>query len=554
VDAEGRLRPLAAPSLPPDYVQATNGLAIGPCVGSCGTAAWRREPVEVHDIETDPLWVDFRHMALPIGLRACWSSPIHASDGRVVGAFAFYYRSRRGPSALERLIVETCVHLCAIALEQAERKASIHRLAFFDALTGVANRASFEAFAHDAVAAAVAGGGPLVAYWIDLDRFKSINDTLGHNAGDAALKAVAQRLAAELRPGDFLARIGGDEFVALQSRGGARPEIEALARTLAAAANQPIDLGRGNVVSIGASVGVACAPGDGETLEALMRRADIALYSAKTRGGGVAIFEPEMEERIASRWRLEADLGQALARKEFELFFQPIVDLATCETHGFEALLRWRRPGVGLLTPPQFLDVAEASGLMGDIGGWVLNEACARIAELPGNLRIAVNLSPTQLARPGFALVVARALAASGLPAARLELEITESALLVESAATKTALTAIRALGVSIALDDFGTGFSALSHLRAFPVDRIKIDRSFVQEMEQRPETASIVRAIVGLARELGVKTTAEGIETEAQLRALRAVGCDEIQGYLISPPKPLSAFLGPGLLAEGAA
>ena len=543
VDAAGRLHPVASPSLPQSYSAALDGLASGPDVGSCGTAAFLGEPVEVTDIAEDPLWTNFKDLALPLGLRACWSSPIPGSDGRVIGTFAFYYRTCRGPSALDRTIVQACVNLCAIAFEQEERKASIRRLAYFDALTGVANRASFEKRGREALATAIGEDSGLAIHWIDLDNFKGINDTLGHQAGDALLRTVARRISLTLKPGEFLARLGGDEFVVLQPSVAGCEDVVGLARRLIEAANEPVELA-GTRACVSASIGIARAPQDGSDLNELMKKADLALYDAKTQGQkGFNIFNDGIETRIASQWQIERELKEALAREEFELHFQPIVELATLEISGFDALIRWRRPGHGLVGPFHFLPVAEKAGLICEIGDWVLREACRLGALLPEPLRIAVNLSPTQLLKPGFALNVASTLAAANFSPRRLELEITESALLLENADTLTCLREIRRLGVSIALDDFGTGFSALSHLRAFPVDRIKIDRSFVQEVDVSRETASIVRAIIGLARELGVRTTAEGIETEAHLRMLHSFGCDEIQGYLISRPKPLEAF-----------
>ncbi|QGM99663.1 EAL domain-containing protein [Methylocystis parvus] len=543
VDCEGRLHPLAAPSLPSSYSLAIAGMQSGPQRGSCGTAAYFGEAVEVVDIATDPLWTDFKNLALPLGLRACWSSPICASDGRVIGTFAFYFRTCRGPSALERTIVQACVNLCAIALEQKDRKEKIQRLAYFDALTGVANRSAFEQYAREALAVAAKSRGGVAILWIDLDNFKSVNDTLGHQAGDELLKIVAERLGDALKSGEFLARMGGDEFVVLQASAANDTAIQELARRVGAAVSQPVAL-HGTKAAVGASIGVARAPADGFDLTQLMKKADLALYEAKANNSGsFSFFSREIEARMASRWQAERELEHALERREFELYFQPIVNLAAPEVSGFEALLRWRRAEHGVLTPPHFLPIAEKAGLICDIGDWALGEACRLGASLPPHIRVAVNLSPTQLFKPGFALDVARALAATNFPPSRLELEITESVLLLENAATHACLSDLRRLGVSIALDDFGTGFSALSHLRAFPVDRIKIDRSFVQEIDIRRETASIIRAIVGLARELGVKTTAEGVETPAQLRKLHGFGCDEIQGYLISQPKPLSAF-----------
>lgn len=544
VDSAGRLHPIASPSLPKHYSAALDNLPIGPDVGSCGTAAFLGEPIEVTDISTDPRWAPYKHLVLPLGLKACWSSPIRSSDGRVIGTFAFYYRTCRGSSPLDRAIVEACVHLCAIALEQEERKASIHRLAYYDSVTGAANRASLERHGSRAVAFAIESRSGVAIHCIDLDNFKEVNDTLGHRAGDILLKTFAQRVSAASRPGEFLARIGGDEFAIVQSSIASVGDIRELASRLIAATSEPFDI-EGAELSISASIGIARAPEDGADLSALLKNADLALYEAKANGRGhFRFFDARVDSQIASNRRIGQELKHAVAGDEFELHFQPIVDLAASEISGFEALIRWRHPHDGLLAPAHFLPVAEKAGLMNEIGRWVLKEACAAAASFPGSVRVCVNLSPTQLDRPGFALDVANAVASSGLSPNRLELEITESTLLIENAATSACLRNIRELGVSIALDDFGTGCSALSHLRAFPVDRIKIDRSFVQEAVARPETASIVRAIIGLARDLGVKTTAEGVETPSQLRMLHRFGCDEIQGFLVSRPKPLEALL----------
>lgn len=552
VDRSGRLHPIAAPSLPEHYSAAIDNLPIGADVGSCGAAAFLGEPIEVTDISTDPRWAEYKDLVLPLGLAACWSSPILASDGRVIGTFAFYYRTCRGASPLDRTIVEACVHLCAIALEQEERKASIHRLAYYDMVTAVANRASLERDGKQAVASAIENGFSVAIHCIDLDHFKDVNDTLGHRAGDILLKAVAGRISSALGPGEFLARIGGDEFAVVQSSATCMADIRSLASRLIAAMSEPFDV-EGAVLTISASIGIARAPDDGADLSALLKKADLALYEAKAKGRGhFRFFDADIDAQIASNRRIGQELKQAVARNEFELHFQPIVDLAASAISGFEALIRWRHPRDGLQAPARFLPVAEKAGLMNDIGHWVLREACALGASFPGAVRVCVNLSPTQLDKPGFALDVANAIAASGLSPRRLELEITESTLLIENAATSACLRDIRALGVSIALDDFGTGCSALSHLRAFPVDRIKIDRSFVQEAVAKPETASIVRAIIALARDLGVKTTAEGVETQAQLRMLHHFGCNEIQGYLVSPPRPFEAFLADIGAAEG--
>ncbi|TDX62107.1 diguanylate cyclase (GGDEF)-like protein [Methylosinus sp. sav-2] len=544
VDREGRLHPLAGPSLPSHYSDSLDGLRIGPDVGSCGAAAYFGEPVEVTDMANDPRWTAFRAQTAPLGLRACWSSPIRASDDRVIGTFAFYYRTCRGASPLERTIVETCVHLCAIALEQEERKERIRRLAYFDAITGVANRASMEQQGESVIAAAVANGFGAAIHCIDLDNFKEINDTLGHRAGDILLRSVAERISSIVGKADIVARIGGDEFAVVQSHAGSLADVGGFAMRLMEAMAAPFDLEEA-MATVGVSVGIARAPEDGLDLRTLMRKADFALYEAKSSGRAhFRFFDPDIESRIAANRRIWQDLRQAVAAGEFELHFQPIVALGVTRVCGYEALLRWRHPRDGLRTPEDFLPVATKAGLLYEIGAWILNEACASAAALPPDARISVNVTQTQLEKTGFSRDVAEALAASGMDPSRLEIEIASSVRLADNADILRCLTAIHTLGVSIALDDFGGGGAALAHLHALPVDRVKVGRSLTQQAQADPRAATIVRSIVSLAHELGLMATAEGVETDAQLRILRQLGCDEIQGYVISAPQPLRAFV----------
>lgn len=544
VDREGRLHPLAGPSLPEHYSLALDGMRMGPDAGSCGVAAYFGEPIEATDIETDPRWADFRALALPLGLRACWSSPIRASNDRVVGTFAFYYPSCRGASPLDRTIVETCVHLCAIALEQEERKERIRRLAYFDAVTGIANRAAMEQLGESAIAAAVANGFGAAIHCVDLDNFKEINDTLGHRAGDILLKSVGERIAAIVKKGDIVARIGGDEFAVVQSHAASPADVGGFAMRLMQAMAAPFDLEEA-MATVGVSVGIARAPDDGFDLRTLMRKADFALYEAKSSGRGhFRFFDPGIESRISANRRIWQDLKQAVDGGEFELHFQPIVALGVARVCGYEALLRWRHPRDGLRTPEDFLPVATKAGLLYEIGAWILNEACASAAALPPDARVSVNVSEVQLEKTGFARDVAAALAGAGMDPSRLEIEIAGPLRLDDNAEILSCLTAIRQLGVSIALDDFGAGGATLAHLRALPVDRVKVGRSLTQAAATDPRTATIVKALVVLAHDLGVATTAEGVETDAQLRMMRQFGCDEIQGFVVSPAQPLSAFL----------
>lgn len=541
VDEQRRLYTLAGPSLPPHYCAAIDGLLVGPVVGSCGTAAFRGEPVEVVDIATDPLWADFRALALPLGLRACWSSPIKGAADRVLGTFAFYYKESRGPDARERRIVEICTDLCSIALEQDETRKRLHRIAYFDSVTGLPNRVAFQNRVADAIGSPPQAGCETAVFSIDLDDFKRVNDTLGHLAGDELLAQVAQRLSMELSPGEMVARIGGDEFAVVQPFVRSPVDIQRLAESMLEALAKPFEIA-GQPIQIGCSIGVARAPTDGPDLSALLKCADVALYDAKGAGRRqYRLFDAASYEREQRRREKERDLRSALLRDEFEVHYQPIIDLKSRETIGFEALVRWNHPRRGLVPPLEFIPLAEQAGLIVELGASVLRKACAEAARWPKSVRIAVNLSPLQLQSPGFALSVVRALEISGLSPSRLELEITESVLLSDDLPTRSALGQLKQLGIAIAIDDFGTGYSALSYLRAFPIDRIKIDRSFVQDISAKPDARSIIRAVLGVARDLGINTTAEGIETDEQLSWLSDAGCGDAQGYLFSKPKPMS-------------
>jgi diguanylate cyclase (GGDEF)-like protein len=376
---------------------------------------------------------------------------------------------------------------------------------------------------------------------LDLDNFKQVNDTMGHPVGDGLLVAVADRLSACVREVDTVARLGGDEFAIIQLGARQPDDAEVLAARIVAAFLQPFEVG-GHQIMTGVSIGVAVAPGDGASYETLMRDADIALYLAKTEGGGrVRFFEAEMDSRIHIRRLLELDLQVAISRKEFELYYQPLVSLITDKIIGFEALLRWHHPVRGLVSPMDFIPVAEETGMIVTIGEWVLHTACFEAENWPDDITVAVNLSPVQFKKGDLVGTVQAALAASGLRPDRLELEITESVFLRDTVGTLTALRQLRAMGIGVALDDFGTGYSSLSYLHSFPFSKIKIDQSFVRDLMTNHESMSIVRAVTGLGKSLGIKTIAEGVETREQLDKLRDKGCDEVQGYFFSRPRPAS-------------
>jgi diguanylate cyclase (GGDEF)-like protein len=536
VDAFGRVHPLAAPSLPEHYSRALEGIQIGPDVGSCGTAAWRGEAVEVTDIETDPLWANFRALALPIGLRACWSSPIKARDGHVIGTFAFYYRTQRGPAALERAIVERCVDLCAIAIEHDAVQSRVHRLAFHDQVTGLPNRASFNEHAMQMLATLEPGRHVNVLY-IDLDDFKAVNDTLGHRVGDQLLAMVAERLSACMGEDAFVARLGGDEFAVLQRCDESQADGRLLAGKIKAVLDDPFEVEE-HQVTIGASIGIAHTASPDVDLTELARRADMALYEAKGAGRRThRFFDPAMDAAVQSRRGLKQDLRAAIDAGAFKLAYQPIVAVETGELVAVEALLRWRHPSRGAVPPAVFIPVVEEMGLIAPLGDWVLREACTAAASWPREIKVSVNLSPLQLRKPGFVLDVVSALNQSGLPAHRLDLEVTESALLASDIATRTALNELRDLGIRLSLDDFGTGYSSLQLLRSFPFDKIKIDMSFVRDIGIDADSEAIIRAVIRLARDVGIRTAAEGVETAAQYEWLARHRCTEVQGYHYSRP-----------------
>jgi len=543
VDAQGRIHPLAAPSLPDHYSHALEGVPIGPRSGSCGTAAYRREAVEVTDIENDPLWADYKALASPIGLRACWSSPIRARDQRVVGTFAFYYKTHRGPAEVERQIVEKCVSLCAIAIEHDEVQSRINQLAFYDSLTGLPNRAQFQELAAD-VLAALPDDRAINILYIDLDDFKGVNDTLGHRIGDLLLEGVARRLLACMGESTFVARLGGDEFAVIQSCPPGPQEGSLLAQKILAVLDDPFDIDEQRV-SIGASIGIAQTCDAEMPLADLSKHADMALYEAKSEGRKTfRFFVPDMEIAVQSRRNLKQDLRNAVDNGDFTLVYQPIINLESNELVAVEALLRWRHPAHGAVSPAIFIPIVEEIGLIGPLGDWVLREACTAAAKWPRAIKVGVNLSPLQFRKAGFVLDVVSALHQAGLPPERLDLEVTESALLSRDLATRTALHELHDYGVRLSLDDFGTGYSSLQSLRSFPFDRIKIDMSFVRDIGMDADSTAIIRAVIRLARELGIRTTAEGIETASQLEWLARNGCTEGQGYWFSKPISGEDFL----------
>jgi diguanylate cyclase (GGDEF)-like protein len=432
--------------------------------------------------------------------------------------------------------------------ERCRVEAHIARLARQDALTELPNRLMFREKMDEALARVGAKMEPVALLCVDLDNFKTVNDSLGHPVGDKLLQSVGARLRGVIEDGDTIARLGGDEFAILhriEDPDGAAK----LARNLIDAISEPTTI-EGQEINTGLSIGIAIAPDDGMDGDQLVRCADLALYRAKAEGRNTfRFYKPEMSARIQFRRSLELDLRRALTAGEFSLVYQPQVALATNELTGMEALIRWTHPERGPVSPSDFIPIAEETGLIVPFGEWVLQTACTEAARWPDPIRVAVNLSPVQLRNRGFVTAVTRTLAAAGLPARRLELEITEAVLMQNDEAVLAMLHQLRGFKVRIAMDDFGTGYSSLNYLRSFPFDKIKIDRCFTTDADRNRGGGAIIQAIATLGASLGVETTAEGIETSDQLDLVRRAGCTEVQGYLIGRPRPAAEL--PGVFSE---
>jgi diguanylate cyclase (GGDEF)-like protein len=681
----------AAPSLPDSYNNAIHGLAIGPDVGACGTAAFLRERVICADIANDPRWKLFAEVAATAGLGACWSEPILDAEGQVLGTFAIYHSRPHAPSTADISTLSETVQVAGFAIERsrAERtlndqllltrqlleraeqsskvldsaldnmsqglamfdrhqrlivcndkylklyaiplrlstpgtslteilksriangvfsganpddylrsrsgfgtapdfannevlesltdgrtirvtrrsidtggwvtthedvtelrrkEAQIEFMAHHDALTGLVNRVAFNEKLEEATLRLIREEKSFNLLMLDLDRFKKINDSFGHAIGDALLVEVSSRLKTIVKNSGTVARLGGDEFAIVQTSAvGLADELafgelaSELAKRILSSLSEPFDL-EGHQVMIGVSIGIALAPDDGMGAEHLLKRADLALYSAKSKGRNVfTFFSKEMMAKADARNTLESDMRLALKSDEFEVHYQLLVEAKTRNPIGAEALVRWRHPEQGLIPPNRFIPIAEETGLINEIGEWVLRQACQDAAGWPPYIKVAVNLSAVQFQQSHLLAVITRALHDSGLPPNRLEVEVTESVLLDHEADYVTLLHQLKSIGISVALDDFGTGYSSLSYLKQFPFDRIKIDRSFTEDITEQSNSLAIVAAVVGLARGLHMITTAEGIETEEQFEIMRLAGVTHAQGFLFGRPCPKS-------------
>jgi diguanylate cyclase (GGDEF)-like protein/PAS domain S-box-containing protein len=484
-------------------------------------------------------------------LAAEWTKVTEKNQAQIIAALqSVLARQKPGQIVFERTDGSTFSSLAApmanagfvvtfediTELRRSEEK--ITHMAHYDALTDLPNRVLFYEKLDELLARAPQHGG-FAVFSLDLDHFKSVNDTLGHPVGDKLLQAAAKRMCGCIRDTDIVARLGGDEFAIVQVTFERPADAAALATRLIDAVSAPYQLDAHQVV-VGTSVGIAIAPGDGTVPDELIKNADLALYRCKADGGGMyRFFEAEMHARMQKRRALELDLRRALANDEFTLNYQPIVNLTSGKITACEALIRWNQPERGLVSPLEFVPIAEETGLIVSIGEWALGRACADAVEWSDEVAVSVNVSPVQFKAADFVHVVKNALARSRLPASRLELEITELVLIQDSDGALAMLHQLKELGVSIAMDDFGTGYSSLGYLRSFPFDRIKIDQSFIRDLSKNKQSLAILRAVVGLGSSLNIVTTAEGVETQNQLEILQNEGCTDVQGYFFSPPRP---------------
>ncbi|WP_370679019.1 putative bifunctional diguanylate cyclase/phosphodiesterase [Comamonas sp. GB3 AK4-5] len=542
VDEQGHLHPLACPSLPRDALERLNNLPIGPDMGACGQAAFLAQPATEDDLRRAPAHLQsLSQCLLQAGLQACWAAPIFSRERQVIGVLALYFREPRGPHTQHLHMAQTCIHLCTVAMEREHSRARIHQLAYYDPLTQLPNRNMFHRSATDALHAVQ--GRSCALLFVDLDRFKLVNDSQGHAAGDALLCEVAQRIRATARPGDVLGRLSSDEFALLLPQCSAT-EAEAVAQRLLGRIAEPFTIG--NAVNIPhASVGICTYPEDGTDINTLLRHADQAMYVAKQHGRQRwQRFSPEINQFTQDRVAMEHALREALHNGQLQLHYQPQVLSHTLgQLHGVEALARWQHPEWGYVSPMRFIAVAEDAGMIQDFTQWLLETACHQLAlwrsqgvQVP---QVAVNLSTKNFHDPEFAQSVASALQRHGLAAKDLVLEITESVMLNASPATLANLESLHQLGLQLSLDDFGTGYSSLSYLHRLPISEIKLDKSFVQDLGNSVAAEALIRSVLSIAHSLHMTVVAEGVETAEQRQWLQQQDCPVLQGYLFCRPLP---------------
>ncbi|MEM9807411.1 MAG: EAL domain-containing protein [Cyanobacteria bacterium P01_D01_bin.56] len=539
---DGRLMHGGAPSLPKEYCDAVHGLKNGPEVGSCGTSTYTGKRVLVENIETDPKWANIKHIALPHGMRCCWSEPIKDSSGLVLGAFGMYYNHPALPNEEESNDLKSAARLAGIVMERDHAQKRIRELAYFDDLTGLASRAHFYQTLEISIQNSARNTSRLGLLYIDLDDFKSVNDSLGHDAGDLLLQEIAKRLQQITRGIDFVARLSGDEFCILINNIDDESTAH-VAQCCLKEISKPVELVTRRVTPA-CSIGIAHYPDDGQDLSTLLKAADTSLYAAKEHGKNqYAFYKPELTEKAEYRFRVEQSLREAIENQELSLVYQPQIQIHTGNVIGVEALSRWHHPRLGQVPPTEFIATAERIGMIKPLTEWVLMTACNQAVAWKrlglSAIRMAVNISPTHFLDKDFVALVKHVLNETGMVPSELELEVTESVVQTDQQ-NLSIFQELKELGVLLAIDDFGTGYSSFASLKHLTVDCLKIDKYFIHDMLADYKSKRLIGSMIEMCQNLDHEIVAEGVETSAQCHTLQQFGCETAQGYLFS--KPVSA------------
>ena len=540
-----------APSIPPQAVEELNGMTPGPHSGSCGTAVYCKSPVYVENTLTDHRWQSTRQFAINFNVQACWSNPVYTNE-TIIGSFALSSFEHRKPGSFQKDLLKVCASLSSIILQREKMEQDLHRLAYFDGLTQLPNRDLFNQQLEHALDKAERNNTTMALLYIDVDNFKYVNDSYGHAAGDKVLISVAKTLKNSIRESDCLARLGGDEFVILLEDLDAPLQASQIAQTalLKISSNPNIQKYNSSI-----SIGISIYPNDASSSANMLRNADTAMYAAKSSGKNQLYFyQPELTAQIQQQVELVNELKRAIRNEEFVLHYQPIYRCSDLSIHGVEALIRWQHPEKGLLGPFSFISTAEKQGLIGDISKWVLKTALTQAKTWLDNglniHRVSINLSVEDI-KTNFHETIKRLLFETDCPPEHLQFEITETLLMEYGITVIDELKKIRDLGIMIAIDDFGTGYSSLNQLKKLPVDKLKIDRSFVKDIPADNNDITLTKMILSMSKHLSLSTIAEGVETKAQADFLINQGCEYLQGYLYAKPMPERQII--SLLGESA-